>query len=263
MTDQTTAMDWMDRKQVFDRFRPADVAVAASLLTRLPLRVDHQAAGARGALAAWAYPLVGMGLGAAAGLVFAALSGLGAAEGVAAGAALALLMVLTGGLHEDGLADTADGFGGAAEKARVLEIMRDSRIGSFGASALVLCLLARWSAVASFGIWEAVAALVAAGALSRAAMVVVMWALPPARRDGLGAGAGEVPGHVLVAALVIAALASALCGWGALLAIPAAGVAAVIVARLADRRIGGHTGDVLGATQQAAEAAALAALTIA
>ncbi|MEM9094175.1 MAG: adenosylcobinamide-GDP ribazoletransferase [Pseudomonadota bacterium] len=263
MTDQTTAMDWTDRSQLLDKFRPGDVLVAASLLTRLPVKVDHAAAGARGAQASWAYPLIGAGLGLAAGLVFAALSGIGVAAGVAAGAAIAISLLLTGALHEDGLADTADGFGAGVEKTRTLEIMRDSRIGAFGASALVVILLARWSAVASFSPWEAIAALVAAGALSRAAMVALMWSLPPARPDGLGAGAGEVSTSVLLVALAIALLATLPTGWSILLAPLAAAAAVILVARLADSKIGGHTGDVMGAGQQAAEVAVLAVLTIA
>ncbi|RZJ77952.1 MAG: adenosylcobinamide-GDP ribazoletransferase, partial [Brevundimonas sp.] len=171
--------------------------------------------------------------------------------------------MLTGGLHEDGLSDTADGLFGGWTKARRLEIMKDSRVGSYGVLALVLVTLARWSALTAVlvygGHW---AALVATGALSRAPMVLVMSLLPNARGEGLSHATGR-PGSVtaMIALSLAVAIAVALTGWTAVpLAFAALG-AAVALAASALRRIGGQTGDVLGASQQLAEVACLAVLS--
>ncbi|WP_102110440.1 adenosylcobinamide-GDP ribazoletransferase, partial [Oceaniglobus roseus] len=166
---------------------------------------------------------------------------------------------LTGGLHEDGLADTVDGFWGGWTRERRLEIMADSRIGTYGVIALVLSLGLRWSALATlFAAGIGWGALIAAAALSRVPMAALSCALPPARPSGLSARVGR-PAQSTVGLALLAAL---------LLAIPCAGApvlpAAVLIAlaasglaRLALRRIGGQTGDVLGAAQQLAETTAL------
>ena len=118
-----------------------DILIAFSLLSRIPVPVDHELAGKRAASATWAYPIVGLVLGLIAGIIGTTLHWFGAPAGIAAIAALGSLAILTGGMHEDGLADCADGFGGAMEKDQRLTIMKDSRIGAFGAIALVLLSL--------------------------------------------------------------------------------------------------------------------------
>ena len=173
----------------------------------------------------------------------------------AAVVALATTIWLSGALHEDGLADVADGFGGGRTREAKLAIMRDSRIGSYGALALVLAVLARAGAIAALAEPAAVAAaLVAAGAVSRGALPAVMAALPQARADGLAAKAGRPHPLRAAAALLIAALiALVLLGGTAPAALAAGALAALAVALLARRQIGGHTGDVLGAVQQLTE----------
>ena len=234
----------------------SDLVSAAMLLTRLPVR---GAATAEAARAAWAWPLVGAGLGLAAGAVAWAALALGLPTGAAAILAVAVQVVLTGALHEDGLADVADGFWGGFDRDRRLEIMRDSRIGSYGVIALVLGLGARVTLVAALAS-VALPALVATGAASRAAMGWQMRRLPPARADGLGHGAGRPPGWAVAAGLAVAlacALPLGLAGLGAGLAAAAAVLGVGAVARA---KIVGQTGDVLGATQQLAEIAGLATL---
>lgn len=231
---------------------------AVALLTRVPVP-DHAP---KGAASAWAWPLVGalVGLAAAAGASLAVW--VGAGPGAAAVAGLIVQALLTGALHEDGLADTADGLLGGRTADRRLEIMKDSRIGSFGALALMLVTLASWSALE--GLVEAGLhwlALPAAAALSRAPMAVVMAALPPARPNGLSAASGQPSALTALAAVGVAlAVALILCGPGALWA--AVGVAAVSagLALAAQARIGGQTGDILGACQQLSFAAALSLL---
>jgi len=240
---------------------PSDVTLALGLLTRLPVTVRHPARGAR---AAWAWPLAGAALGGLAALAGALALALGLPAPVAALIALGALVMLSGGLHEDGLADTADGLWGGGTRARRLEIMRDSRIGSYGVIALVLGLGLRGVALAGAFADGAVAgalALVVAAMLSRAAMAVVMAALPPARADGLAHGQGRPPRATAMLAATLAAIAAVTCAGGAgIIAALAVSLAATAVAGLARTKIGGQTGDILGAVQQVAEITALLCL---
>ena len=183
---------------------------------------------------------------------------------IAAGLALAALVATTGAFHEDGLADTADGFGGGSTIERKLEIMRDSRIGTYGGVALVLSLLLRWAALASllhyFGPPLLAAAIVLGGAgLTRWLALLPLVLLPPARKDG-AAWAAARPEIRSFAVAGILAIAAALLPYAAgqgfgrvvvagLLAAAGSG----LVSWLAHRQIGGQTGDVAGAAQQVAE----------
>ncbi len=183
--------------------------------------------------------------------------------------AIALEVMVTGAMHEDGLADTADGFGGGLTTARKLEIMKDSRIGTYGAAAVGLALLARASLIAAL-LQESAAlaalALVAASAISRMTAMLPLAILPPARPDGAAHSAGRPTSKALIVGLffslilTLAALAPFLG-----LARPTVGVVIAIgtvlaMTALADRQIGGQTGDVIGASQQIGTIAFLAAL---
>lgn len=238
---------------------PSDVLSAFALLSRLPLP-NHQGTGAA---SAWAWPLVGAVLGGCGAALASAALWLGITPGVTAALVLALGAMLTGGLHEDGLSDTADGLYGGWTKARRLEIMKDSRVGSYGVLALLLVTLARWSALTAVmvygGHW---AALVVTGAMSRAPMALVMALLPNARGDGLSHATGRpAPATALVALALAAGIAALMTGWAAVSLVFAALGAAILLAFLALRKIGGQTGDILGATQQLAEVACLAVLS--
>ena len=239
-----------------------DLAAALGLLTRIPVRMDAARAADRGARAVWAYPLVGGLVGGLGGLAGLGAHAVGMPAAAAAGLAIAAQVLATGALHEDGLADLADGLGGGATPERRLEIMRDSRIGTFGAVALILVIGLRWSLLASLTPGAMALALIASGALSRTAMSLVMAALPPARRDGLAITVGR-PGAVTAGLAALAGLAVAgICIGPAPSFVAAACVvpAAALVAAAARAKLGGGTGDVLGAAQQVGEVAALAAL---
>jgi adenosylcobinamide-GDP ribazoletransferase len=248
----------------------ADVAAALGLLTRLPTAWLPQHQDAAGfARAIWAYPLVGFGIGAFGGAILAAGLWLGLPPMLAALWSLAATLLLTGGFHEDGLADTADGFGGGRDTARKLEIMRDSRIGSYGVLALVLALGLRAASLAALpagGAWGATlglaAACGAAGALGRGVILGLLWALPPARRNGMASGLGQPSRVPLLAGLGLAALPALafLPPRTALAALVLSALAVLALARLARRQIGGHTGDVLGAGAVAGECMALTVL---
>lgn len=239
-----------------------DAALAAMFLTRLPVPLRGPLAdGAAARAMAW-FPPVGALVGLVAAAVYT-LAGIAHLPPLAAALlALAATVWLTGGLHEDGAADVADGFGGGRDKARKLEIMRDSRVGSYGVLAIVLSVGLRAAALATFADpGSAVAALAAAGALSRSGLAPLAHLLPPARSDGLAAAQGRPGLRTVTLALAfglgIAALAL---GWKAGPAALAAAIATLLVALQARRQIGGHTGDVFGAAQQAAEIVVLLTL---
>jgi adenosylcobinamide-GDP ribazoletransferase len=209
-----------------------------------------------------ALPIAGGLMGGCGALALIFARGLGLPPLPASACAIAALVAIAGGLHEDGLADVADGFGGGANRERKLEIMRDSRLGSYGAIALVLSLMMRVFAIAALlerGLWLASASLICAGAASRLAGLAPLMLSHPARRDGLGAAMPRPSRKALELALALtAAISLPLWLSGAHLSqIIAAHIGAALasfgVARLAQRQIGGYTGDVLGAAQQAAE----------
>jgi adenosylcobinamide-GDP ribazoletransferase len=231
-----------------------DCKVALGFLTRLPVREEGWRESDLAASVPL-FPVVGALIGLAGALAYALAVWLGLPPWPAAAIALTATIWLTGALHEDGLADVADGFGGGHSRGNKLRIMRDSRIGTYGALALALALLARAGAIAALAEPSAVAvALVAAGAVSRAALPAVMTALPQARADGLAAHAGRPHPLRAAAALLIAVLiALVLLGKPAAFALAAGALGALMVAGLARGRIGGYTGDVLGAAQQLTE----------
>jgi adenosylcobinamide-GDP ribazoletransferase len=234
-----------------------DLLSAFALLSRVPVP-DHKGSGAA---SAWAWPVVGAALGALTALIAQLALWLGFTHGITAVLVLGLGAVLTGGLHEDGLSDTADGLFGGWTRERRLEIMKDSRVGSYGVLALVLVTLARWSALTSVLATGSPWVLVAVGALSRAPMAVIMAALPNARGTGLSHATGRpTPQGALIGAALSVACAILFAGWAALTMLGAVIVISALLARSATRRIGGQTGDILGAAQQLAEAAALAVL---
>lgn len=247
--DDGARPDWID-----------SLRMATGFLTRLP--VAWPQGRYRLARAAGAFPLVGALVGLLSGLTFLLGWWIGLGAWLAATAAIATGILVTGALHEDGLADVADGFGARGAREERLAAMRDSRTGAYGVVALVLSLAARIGAVATLHEpVTALLALVAAGALSRAAMVVAMRYLPAARQDGLGAGAGTPDTEEMIAALAVAGVLAVamLLPWGWAAAIVFAGLGAGVTGWRASRAFGGQTGDVLGAIQQVAEIGVLAA----
>ena len=240
----------------------SDLRAALRFLTRLPVK-PTPAEGADQPLgrAVRAFPIVGGLVGLLAGAVYAIASGLGLPDIVAAVLAAGALALATGALHEDGLADMADGFGGGS-RAEKLAIMRDSRIGVYGVIALVVVLAAKVGAIADIERADlVVAAMVSAAAASRAAMPALMLWMEPARSDGLASTAGRPPASQVWTGLGIAlVLAVGLLAWSGLVAFLVAGLGAAFVAWLATRQVGGHTGDVLGGAQQIAEVLFLLAL---
>ena len=240
--------------------RANDLAVSFGFLSRLPLRYRDCPSAAGIARAAWAFPIAGALVGALGALVYALAYRAGLPAWPAAGLALAATLLVTGCLHEDGLADTADGFGGGKSREQKLAIMRDSRIGTYGVCALTLSILLRAGALASLVDPALVAwALIAAHAAARATMPVLMLTLPPARRDGLAFAAGRPPPASAAAGalLALAILVFCLGAGAAALAVVILGALAGAAGWLAAAQIEGQTGDVLGALEQVSEVAIL------
>jgi adenosylcobinamide-GDP ribazoletransferase len=206
-------------------------------------------------------------VGLAVSTIGAAVYWLGHALGVppfaAAVWALAATILTTGALHEDGLADTADGFGGGSTPERKLEIMRDSRIGCYGTLALVLAVTTRAATIAALNDpRQVVAAMIVSGMLGRGGILLVLSVLGPAREDGMAVSLGAVPRSAAGLGLATAVIA-AMVALPFPTAVAAVGLAAGVslgMAKLAQSQIGGYTGDVLGAAEVIAECVVLTAV---
>jgi adenosylcobinamide-GDP ribazoletransferase len=270
--------------------RPLAAALTAvAFLTRLPLPRGIAGPGALEASLAW-FPLAGALVGC---LAAAALTGAAVLwpSPLPALAAVAMAVLVTGGFHEDGLADTADAFAAGGDLERRLRVLDDPRIGAVGTVVLVLVLLGRIAALAALPLVLAAATLVAAHCLARWTVPALLWRLPYVRGEGgiaarlkRGATASRLGWASLVSAVVLAAVVGAVVlagpltagtrwtttGWTAasLVAGLAAALASVLVVTVAAgalfrRRFGGVTGDLLGATCQVAElAVSLAMLAV-
>ncbi len=230
---------------------------AVQYFTRLPVPASVGHGPAVLGTAVRYLPLIGIAVGAfAAGLYTAALHVLPGRLAILL--SMAGTLWLTGAFHEDGLADTVDGLGGGYDREQVLAIMKDSRLGTFGALALIVAVLVKWEALGALPVAALPAALVAAHAFSRALTVAVMASLPyvrPATADSRSRPLIAVGRASLGVALLTGALPLLLLGRAGLAAAAAAAAAAWIVRRRLAARLGGYTGDGLGATQQLAELA--------
>jgi adenosylcobinamide-GDP ribazoletransferase len=238
-----------------------DLAAAVTFLTRLRLRSPVRGAADLAPAVPW-FPVAGGLIGLAVGAVHVGAAAL-MPPLIAAAIAVTAGLLLTGALHEDGLADTADGIGGGWSAEERLEIMRDPSHGTYGVLALVASVGVRTVALSFLGGWGAVAGLMAAHALSRSATGVLLAVVPPATEKGLGAAYGRlVTGpRALAGAAAGGAIAAVALGF---FSVPAAGLAAVgaaSVGLMAFRALGGITGDVLGAAQQVSEALILVMVT--
>lgn len=240
-----------------------DIAAATMLLTRFPVRWEWFSSGPPDmGRSVWANPLVGVLVGGVGAVTIVAARAFGVPPLPGAFVAVAAQVLATGGFHEDGLADVADGFGGGRTREAKLEIMKDSRIGTYGSLALLLVVGARVTALASLPGTTAVLGLVAVGAASRAAIVLLLRTLRSVRSVGLGAAVRPPTAPELSVALALGIAAAVLCLGvvPALAGLSAGGVAVVALGWVSVRQIGGYTGDVLGAGQQLFEVFFLLAL---
>ena len=243
---------------------------ALAFLTRMPPVARAFAGDHRLGDDAWAFPLAGFLAALPAALALWALPNLGLSPLVAAVVAVAVMVAVTGALHEDGLGDVADGLGGHHERERALAIMKDSRVGSYGALALVFAALARVALLAELLMagagWTALAYLGVAAA-SRGVMAWLWADLPSARAGGLADSVGRPGRKTGLAALGLGAALQILCGLpltgGGLAVSPLVAAFVFLWFRsFIRRRIGGQTGDCLGAMQQLVEIALLFGLAL-
>ena len=247
------------------RARLAELGAAFALLTRLPVSRLSLPRVTVPSDAVWAYPIAGAAVGAIGGAIYWITHSLSCPPVLAALCALVAMVLATGAMHEDGLADFADGLAGDTKERR-LSIMRDHQIGTYGVIALVLSLAMRATAIALIAEPRAVmAALIAADAASRLSALLLMAALPPARGEGLSALVGSPSAGLTAIALGLTFIVAwLLLPFGtALLLILSAIVSAVVLGRVALQRLGGQTGDVLGASSQVCECLALIVLVVA
>jgi adenosylcobinamide-GDP ribazoletransferase len=239
-----------------------DVGLAVGLLTRLPIPQPADVGPDRLARAQRAFPVVGALIGVIVGIVDRCLLAMDLPALAAAALALGASAALTGAMHEDGLADVGDGFGGGRDRATKLSIMRDSRLGTYGMIVLLVGFSARMSALAVLPAATIIPALVVAHALARAAIPILAASMPFARDDGLGKSAGRPGMADVITAVMIALVIALVClpAKTAVLAVVVTAAGATAIAVLAWRQIGGVTGDVYGATEQVAETAVLIVL---
>ncbi len=238
--------------------------VAQQFLTRLPTPdwIEYEQGGL--ARAARYFPLVGLAVGVIAALIWMILAPILPAP-VAAGLAIGVMIIVTGALHEDGFADCCDGLGGGASREKALEIMRDSQIGAYGAIGLIGAIGIRWTALSSFEVAEGIVALGLAPVLGRGAMVVLLTFGTYARSDGAARDVqdGVTRPELTMALALCAILAFASAGVAGLLAAMAVLIAAVLWLRWLTFRLGGYTGDGLGAAEQISQVITMLVLSAA
>lgn len=229
------------------------LVAAFSLLTRIPLaRAESDGENMRRSVK-W-FPLVGGSIGVAIGAVYWGTSTFLPAL-LAGGIATLGGVLLTGAFHEDGLADTADAFGAGVGREETLRILKDPTHGTYGVLALITTVMVRVIAIAALPANEALAVLPVVHAMSRAGATGVMAVIPAATGDGLGAAhvGGRIRLEVSAGVASAALIGLALVGWTMVLYLVMATAGAGLVAILARRRLGGFTGDILGAAEQVNE----------
>jgi adenosylcobinamide-GDP ribazoletransferase len=254
-----------------DRFH--DLAAVLRFYSRLPVpRLPGEADPHRlpdFSRIAWAVPLAGALIGLTGAVTLLVADALGLPPLVSALLCLVVLVLATGAFHEDGLADTADGLGGGKSVEQKLEIMKDSRIGTYGGAALVLSLLLRAAILAELieaSAFSAALIVVAVAAVSRVAGLALATFVLPARREGAAFAAGAPSPATFGVAVALAGLVALpvmgaeVAPVGLIFACAATAAATLAMMRLAERQIGGQTGDLAGATQQVAEIAFLLVL---
>lgn len=232
------------------------LALTLAFFSRIPLpsklgnRISHDA---KLGEAAALFPITGLIIAILPALIWYCAN-LAFSPSLSAGLAILAGLIITGCLHEDGLADCADGLGATPKRERALEIMHDSRIGTYGACALAITIGLRWAALSSLDIISGTLAIFIAYCGSRAAMTIAMQYSSYARQDGLGAQAQVISQNGFIISIIIASITAVSFGL-------IAGIISLLMGlalswcflKYLEMRIGGYTGDGLGAMQQICE----------
>lgn len=234
-----------------------DFCAALMLLTRIPVNWDKVSPDNPPDMnrSLWAYPLVGLLVGLVAALIFYVCVFASIPNSISIVLTLSSVIFITGAFHEDGLADTADGFGGGGDKQEKLDIMRDSCIGTYGALALISAFLLKVFALLELTHIEVLGTLVVAAVLSRLMIIYMLIMLKPARKDSLSTQSGKPGGDAIIFATGSALLFSGLVFDIRLIILMFLVACAVtfLFSRLARSQVGGFSGDILGASQQLTE----------
>lgn len=270
LKDAVSHLENISREDISRSVRPwyEDLLQALRFLTRIPVAEDAPANSASLRRAARAFPLTGLVVGGAGALVILFAAPFGIPSTVTVMLALATMVILTGGLHEDGLADSSDALFATTDPDERMKILKDSSSGVFAMLALIFVILIKWTALIAImeeSSFSAASAIVAASIVSRIAFLVPVCFMSPVKEDGLGAALGSLNPASLILPLGV--------GAGALffvlfdiIAIAASLIACAVVAFgiaiLAEKKLGGYNGDIAGATQQISEAVALVSFTI-
>ncbi|WP_025899659.1 adenosylcobinamide-GDP ribazoletransferase [Sneathiella glossodoripedis] len=235
-----------------------DFLIALVFLTRLPVRLNIQFSMKNVGLASRVFALIGIIVGGLSAGVYWLAFNVGIPPVLGAMLAVSAQIILTGALHEDAIGDVADGFGGGVDKDKKLEIMRDSRVGTYAVVTLILIIGIKVSAIASYpGTWFTFGILLSAATCSRGLMGAAMYFMPAARADGLGASAGRPPVSAALTSLAFAIIIPVILlgPYAGSIAVFSAIAGALFIGFIAYRQIGGQTGDVLGSIQQISECA--------
>ena len=238
-----------------------DIFAATLFLTRIPIRRSPQLH-TNLATATRAFPFIGAIVGLFGGLVFGSAIFVGMTPFLSALITLGATILITGALHEDGLADTVDGLGGGSTPVTRLKIMRDSQIGVFGGLALILSVLIRVGSLTALSDpWLVAAALIAAGSLSRCILPWIMSRVELASAKGVAAAVGKPSIGSAVIAVLGGGVLSVLCLGltHGIIILALAALVAWLGSYLARRFLGGYNGDLLGAVQQTVEIVVLLA----
>ena len=246
-------------QQANDRHILAEIGGAFVFLTRLPMPQWLFAKGYPDLQASlWAFPLVGLVVGLCGSLTFALGHYITLPHEVSAILVLIVMVIITGGLHEDGLADMADGFGSHKGPDEIARIMKDSLIGSFGTIALILLFITRWSALSHLDLMMTMASLPAIMAIGRFFVVIALQTTPLSPYASLGKSLSKPSYQTIIASFVMMLLSCLFLSFVTALAAFCAGFFMFIAVRfIARRKIEGLTGDVMGALIVLTEAAAL------
>lgn len=254
----------MDKTPTTLQIIKEDISAAFMLLTRIPmgrLRASPETTPDLNRCL-WAYPLVGMVVSLIGAFIYWGATELSIPQTPAIILSLAAIIFTTGAFHEDGLADVADGFGGGTTRENKLEIMRDSRIGTYGGLALIISIGLKITSLATLPASYLMIALIIGAMISRFMIIVALLLLSPARKESLSVEAGKPSVHsLLVAAIMSTTPAIMFVGLRTtFIAFAVAAIATAILCRIAYKQVGGFSGDILGAVQQLSEISIFIAL---
>lgn len=236
-------------------FNVKNIVRAISLITRIPIKSDFVSHTNPKTDISWAYPIVGIILAIPISILGYILLTLGFDSGVISGVLIITLVFLTGAMHEDGLADTADGFWGGWTKDARLEIMKDSRIGTYGVLALVFSILLRWYCLKLIIDQNLLfVAVTVSIILSRSLMSCYMWVTPNAKEKGLSFNTGR-PNDIsaIVAFTLGAAVTLLMVGFTGIFLLVLGSLLVWLSKIISLHKIDGQTGDTIGAVQQICE----------